>query len=212
MSARLNIESLASRIVASLGICALWRDAKRTPHALVIKVIYIGLALYRLLAQLKTIGAKPVHWLARCVIGIERVNKNSSSNFLKLVTRGFGIPLFVVHDFLFKLSFNFGQCLVLGLGSKQLGLDINQAVLNVSNSLLRFDIFDSFESGCSSFSGCIEGSPSGRDFSKHQGTFLAEAVSNYHTQAGPTPIGRHPSTNRPVSGVLRHPHTNRRRC
>src|SRR5438876_3884574 len=70
---------------------------KITPVAFVAYIIYSGFVQYRLLAFLKTIGTKPVNWLSSCVIWLRYINKNSAHNFRKIVARGFGIPLCVLH-------------------------------------------------------------------------------------------------------------------
>lgn len=160
---------------------------ERAAVTFVIQMIYRGLRQYRLLAFLKAVGTKPVNWLAACVLRLQDVHENTASHFLKLVTRFLGVPLFVLHDFLFKLSFGFGQCLILGLCGKQLGLSLKQTVLDVSDSLLGFNVLDSLQDGRDAFHGNTQRRPSSGDIFNHADG-LSGLGSNCHRQSEATPI------------------------
>ncbi len=134
---------------------------------MVIQIIYSGLLQYRFLAFLKAVGTKPVNWVARGVIVLQDINKNSANNFFKIIARCFGIPLFICYEFFFYVSFSFGQCLVLGLSGKQLGLEINYVIQDCRDSLLGFNILDSLKRSRESFDNCGCSRPSGSDFRKH---------------------------------------------
>ena len=122
---------------------------------------------YGLLAMFKTVGTKPVLWLGSAVIWLEGANKNSRSDLLKFVARGFGVPLFILYELLFCLSFNVGQLLIFSLGGVELGLKVEDTVLEVENHLLGFGVVDSLKHARDQFCGVRGSSNSSSELRNH---------------------------------------------
>ena len=175
-SAWLGVIGLALKIV--IAVCVLyvvlrrprWSDRdniKRALVAFVIEMIYMGPNQYRLLAMFKTVGTKPVLWLGAAVIWLEGANKDATGNLLKFVARGFGVPLFILYELLFCLAFNVGQLLIFGLGGIQLGLKVEDAVLEVENHLLGFGVVDSLKNARDQFCGVRGSGNSSSELGNH---------------------------------------------
>lgn len=140
-------------------------NLKAAAVAFIVQVIYVFSAQYRTLALLKTVGTKPVRWLAVLVLWLKHVNKDSNGKFLKAVTCCLGVPLLVSYELLFGLTFNIGQLLILGLNGKYLGLKVNDVVLDARDCLLHVSITDSLRNACDQFDYVIRGGECRGDFS-----------------------------------------------
>jgi hypothetical protein len=90
-----------------------------------------------------TMGAKPVRRLNGWISHIERIYKPSihSSNFFKMITRPFLVPIFLLNELLFQIFFRAQNTLIVRLNHHHFGLKVEDNALKLYRNLVDFDFF-----------------------------------------------------------------------
>jgi len=128
--------------------------------AIVAHIVFVSGARslqYRTLLLVKTVGTKIVQWLAALVLRLERINKNAVCKLTKLIASCLCIPTLVFHQLAFKLIFNLGQLILLGLCQPDAVVQIKNGSLQLDNLLLRLGILDEVKYACGCFNRLIHG-------------------------------------------------------